>query len=164
MPEKTISIVEIHQKPNSHGTLIWGAGEDQDGIKRWAVHLKTPEIGWDEAFTQCQERITEMFFPKEEPETPPAVPDTPEKEPPAPQPKKERKISVERLKGILDNVGYSLAQDNDMKTDEKVKRWVNMLKWALPLIPDEEQSFKSHVQNAINNPSIWDFTKKPKHF
>lgn len=105
-----------------------------------------------------------MFFPKEEPEAPLPVPDTPEKEPPAPQPKKERKISTNRLKSILDHVGYTLAQDDDIEPDEKVKRWVNMLKWALPLIPDEEKSFISHVQQGIKNPSQWDFMEKPKHF
>ena len=152
--ENTISITEIHQEPLENGVLIWGAGQNQKGEKRWASHLKQNTDDWTTAFEECQKRIIEMFYPKTKIET-----DEPIKTEKSPEP--PTKIPVERLKSIINLNGVSLAKD-DIPIKEKIKRWVNMLKWAFPLIPDHEKTFKSTVRKAIRNPSLWDFMEKPQ--
>ena len=89
-------------------------------------------------------------------------PISPPKKEPTTEPIPERKIPWQRLKKIIDDVGYTLATKTEMKDNEKIARWVTCLKWALPLIPDEHQQAKSQIRSAINNPSIWDFTEKPR--
>lgn len=66
-----ISIVDIqhqiiHERENHQYTiLIWGCGEDDDGIRRWASHLQPisdhPELDWKAAFNECQKKIIAMF-------------------------------------------------------------------------------------------------------
>ena len=69
------------------------------------------------------------------PETPPPEPNSAPKNEPEPEPKSEKKIPYENLKGIIDNIGFKLANDEEMTEAEKLQRWVNCLEWALPLIP-----------------------------
>ena len=94
------------------------------------------------------------------PETPPPEPNSAPKIEPEPEPKSEKKIPYENLKGIINNIGFKLANDEEMTEDEKLKRWVNRLEWALPLIPDEHQHTKSKFLEVIQNPSKWDYTNR----
>lgn len=94
---------------------------------------------------------------------PPPGKNPPEAAPEKPEPKEEpkRKIDVHRLKGLIDNIGYRLANDDKISTEEKIEGWVETLKWALPLIPDDEQHFKNQVRESINNPTERDFIERP---
>ena len=96
------------------------------------------------------------------PETPPPEPNSAPKNEPEPEPKSEKKIPYENLKGIIDNIGFKLANDEEMTEAEKLQRWVNCLEWALPLIPDEHQQAKSRFLEAIKPPSKWDYTNRLK--
>ncbi|RKU25876.1 hypothetical protein C6499_14200 [Candidatus Poribacteria bacterium] len=78
------------------------------------------------------------------------------------KPKLQKKIPTERLKNIINNMGHRVNNDRNATTEQKLAGWIDILKWALPLIPDDEQHFKSIVQNSIENPSQWDFMEKPK--
>ena len=71
-------------------------------------------------------------------------------------------MPYERLKGIIDTVGQKLAVDQNLSLDEKISQWVDLLKWVLPHVPDDQQHMKAHLTEAINNPSEWDFMEKPK--
>lgn len=73
-----------------------------------------------------------------------------------------RKIRYENLKGIIDNIGFKLANDEEMTEAEKLQRWGNCLEWALPLIPDEHQQAKSRFLEAIKTLSKWDYTNRLK--
>ena len=74
-------------------------------------------------------------------------------------PEPPKKIPWSRLKGIIDDAGYNIANDKNSTTEEKVDAWVDLLKWALPLIPDEDQNAIELIQNGISNPSEKDFMK-----
>lgn len=69
-------------------------------------------------------------------------------------------MPYERLIGIIDRAGCDLANDKRLTLDEKVDQWVELLKWALPLIPDDRQHFKAHVQESIRNPTEKDFISR----
>ena len=88
---------------------------------------------------------------------------TTEEETEAPTPL-EQKIPHERLVAIIDNAGYDLARDQEISVKEKIARWVELLKWAYPLIGDEYQSLKSQIKESIANPSEWDFTDKNRSY
>ena len=109
--------------------------------------------------------VLENYNAENQSEAPPSgkAPEPIPKEPEQPEPE-QNKIPVERLKGIINNVGINLADDKKMPIKKKIKNWVNILKWALPLIPDDEQAFRNSVQEGIKNPSEWDFMEKPKHY
>lgn len=68
-------------------------------------------------------------------------------------PEPPQKIPWSRLKGIIDDAGYNIANDKNSTTKEKVDAWVDLLKWALPLIPDDDQNAIELIQNGISNPS-----------
>ena len=78
----------------------------------------------------------------------------------AAEPKK--KLPYERIKGIIDNAGFDIAQSEQLSLEEKIEKWVELLKWAHPLIPDDQQRFKSQVQQAIENPSEKDFIDRKR--
>ena len=81
----------------------------------------------------------------------------PPAEVPAETPEPERKMSFERIKGIIDRAGVEIANDKKLTINQKVDKWIELLKWALPLIPDNEQHFKAQIQESIKNPSEKDF-------
>ena len=74
----------------------------------------------------------------------------------------ERKISYERILGLINNIGIKLASDLKLSVEEKVEQWIDFLKWVFPHIPEDQQHFKTRVQDMIENPSEWDFMEKPK--
>ena len=84
----------------------------------------------------------------------------PQESAPVTEPEKPKKIPYEHLTGIIDNVGYGLAKDENLTLEEKIAQWVELLRWALPLIPDEHQHFKSVVRESIRNPTEKDFITK----
>lgn len=79
-----------------------------------------------------------------------------------PSEKPKKKIPYERLIGIIDNVGNKLARDEKLSPEDKLTQWVDLLLWVLPHIPDDEQHMKANLTQSINNPSQWDFMKKPE--
>ena len=81
-------------------------------------------------------------------ETPPAEP--------------KKKISYERIVGIINTLGSKIADDPKLSIDEKVEQWVDILKWVYPHIPNDKQHFKASVKESIESPSQWDFMEKPK--
>lgn len=72
-------------------------------------------------------------------------------------PKPERKMCFERLKGILDRAGCDLANNPKLTIEEKIDQWVSLLKWAMPLVPDDKQHFKAQLRQSIENPTEKDF-------
>jgi len=94
--------------------------------------------------------LDEFPTPKEDP--------APSEKPPEPK----EKISSERIVGIINQVGCKIANDLKLTHDKAIEQWVDLLKWILPHIPDDDQNLKAQVQTTIDNPSIWDFTEKPK--
>ena len=81
---------------------------------------------------------------------------------PVKKPEPQKKIPIKRLKSMIDDMGHRVNNDRNATTEQKLEGWIDILKWALPLIPDDEQHFKSIVQNSIENPSQWDFMEKPR--
>ena len=77
-----------------------------------------------------------------------------------PTPAPEKILSYERIVGIIDTLGAKLANDPKLSLEEKIKQWVDILKWVLPLIPPDRQHFKASVKESIENPSQWDFMEK----
>ena len=73
------------------------------------------------------------------------------------EPEPKQTIPFERLKGIIDRVGCALAKDKQLTIDEKIEQWIDLLKWALPLVPDDRQHFKAQVRESIENPTEKDF-------
>ena len=94
----------------------------------------------------------------ETPTPPPKNP--PEDEKSESEPK--RKISFEMLLSLINKFGLKLADDLDISVEEKIRKWINYLKWIQPHIPDDQQHFKARVQDMIDNPSEWDFMEKPE--
>ena len=78
-------------------------------------------------------------------------------EKPAKNSKPKKTIPREKLIGIIDRAGIDLARNDKLTTDEKIVVWIDMLKWALPLIPKDEQHFKAQIQECIDNPNEKDF-------
>ena len=89
------------------------------------------------------------------PETPPPEPNSAPKIEPEPEPKSEKK-PMKISKGSL----IISDSNSQMTEDEKLKRGVNCLEWALPLIPDEHQHAKAKFLEVIQNPSKWDYTNR----
>jgi len=61
------------------------------------------------------------------------------------------------IKEVVDRVGYGLAQDKTLTPDEKLKEWVKVLQWGLPLLPACFTQTRWHFQNAIENPRHEDY-------
>ena len=81
-------------------------------------------------------------------------------ETPAAEPQK--KISYERIVGIINTLGSKIADDPKLSVEEKTEQWIDTLKWVYPHIPNDKQHFKASVQESIKNPCQWDFMEKPK--
>ena len=80
MITSTVSITLLHHDENPDAILVWGAGTNEDGIQRWAVHVEnktgSPAIDYDNAFEKFQEKIIRLF------ENGNSNPNTPEPEAP----------------------------------------------------------------------------------
>ena len=91
--------------------------------------------------------------------TPEQTEPLPEKTSEKPEKVERRKIPWETLKGIIDQIGYNIANDPKATIEQKIDGWVELLKWAIDLVPEDQ---KPRMQESIDNPNQWDFIEKPK--
>ena len=77
-----------------------------------------------------------------------------------PKPKQATKtIPFKYLIDFIDDIGDRIADDESLTTDQKIKEWIAILKWAIPFIPKEHEKSKNIIQDAIRNPSEKDFMR-----
>lgn len=159
MAEKSISIVEMHHRKTPHGILVWGTGINGSEIRKTTSHIEKrseecSEDDWTNAFIECQKRIIEMFHPED-----PVEIEAPEK-PTEP----DEETLYENIKTVIDDIGYKIAMDSDLSLEEKIRQWVDLLKWVLPHIPKERRFLRECVEESIKTPNQWDFMEKPRHY
>jgi len=63
----------------------------------------------------------------------------------------------EAIKTIIDKVGYALACDDTLSTEEKLAEWVSTLEWALEMLPAGYERTREIFKQGIEHPSTTDF-------
>ena len=70
----------------------------------------------------------------------------------------ERNVQqFEAICGLVDRVGEDLAQDGILTEMQKLGEWVDVLRWAVKLIPEGYEKSRLHLLGAIENPQVGDF-------
>ncbi len=66
----------------------------------------------------------------------------------------------EVIKKTIDNFGYELSEDDTLSDDEKLREWVDILKWGVEMLPAGFEKTRELLLEGIANPRHSDYDAK----
>lgn len=61
------------------------------------------------------------------------------------------------IKDMVDCVGYSLANNTEFSPDKKLKEWIEILEWAVKVLPEGYEKTREIFIDALANPRHEDY-------